>query len=211
VSLDVYRTDVVGHIYNTIVPAPPGLKFDNGTDVLFIAQPVNVGNVRYEGFNLGATLPIARNVALDGNYNTEVAKALNVDPLTESYFQNIVNGEQLEGIPLHTFGSAARYESRSGVKASVQWLFTGVNNQFGQPGFSVFNSNLAVPLGHPTTNGRNNLIVAVHNIFNIHDQFYYTNFGVPYGGYSGPFATTQFGIPPLQLVVTLQRAFGSFR
>lgn len=209
VSLELYRTDVVGHIYNTIVPAPSGLKFDNGIDVLYIAQPVNVGNVRYEGFNLGATLPLANDLFLDGNYNTGVAKASGVDPLTEAYFENIVNGEQLEGIPLHNFGSAARYENRNGVKASLQWLFTGVNNQFGQPGFSVFNTNFTVPVSRQRVGGRDSLIVAVHNIFNSHDQFYYTNFGVPYGGYSGPFATTQFGIPPLGLVVTLQRAFGA--
>jgi outer membrane receptor protein involved in Fe transport len=211
VSFDLYRTDVTGHIYNTIVPAPAGLKFDNGIDVLYIEQPVNVGNVRYEGFNLGASLPFGRNVFLDGNYNTEIAKASGVDPLTESYFQNIVNGEQLEGIPIHTFGSAGRYENRAGVKASLQWLFTGVNNQFGQPGFSIFNANVAVPLQRQTQGGRASLIFAVHNIFNVHDQFYYTNFGVPYGGFSGPYATTQFGVQPLQVVVTFQRSLGSLK
>ncbi len=211
VSFDLYRTAETGHIYNTIVPAPAGLKFENGIDVLYIEQPVNVGNVRYEGFNLGASLPVAPNVFVDGNYNTEIAKASGVDPLTESYFQNIVNGEQLEGIPIHTFGSAGRYENRAGVKASLQWLFTGVNNQFGQPGFSVFNANVSVPLHRPTQGGRDSLIFAAHNIFNVHDQFYYTNFGVPYGGFSGPYATTQFGIPPLRVVVTFQRSFGSLR
>ncbi len=211
VSFDLYRTDVTGHIYNTIVPAPAGLKFDDGIDVLYIEQPVNVGNVRYEGLNLGTSVPVARNVFVDGNYNSEVAKASGVDPLTESYFQNIVNGEQLEGIPIHTFGSAGRYENRAGVKASLQWLFTGVNNQFGQPGFSVFNANVALPLLTQTQNGRDALIFAVHNIFNVHDQFYYTNSGVPYGGFSGPYATTQFGIPPLQVVVTFRRSFGSLK
>lgn len=209
VSVDLYRTDVVGHIYNTIVPAPPGLQFANGIDVLYIQQPVNVGDVRYEGFNLGATLPLARNLFVDGNYNSQVAKAAGVDPLTEAYFQNIVNGEQLEGIPLHTFGAATRYESRRGVNASVGWLFTGVNNQFGQPGFSVFNATVGVPLLQQARSGRNSLILSLHNIFDTHSEFYYTNSGIPYGGFSGPFATTQFGIPPRQVVVTIRHAFGS--
>ncbi len=211
VSFDLYRTDVVGHIYNTIVPAPAGLTFDDGTSVLYIEQPVNVGNVRYEGANFGASLPAARDVFVDGNYNIEVAKALGVDPLTEAYFQNIVNGEQLEGIPLHTFGASGRYENPRGVKASLQWLFTGVNNQFAQPGFSVFNANVDLPILRQTQNGRDSIVFAVHNIFDVHDQFYYTNSGVPYAGFSGPYATTQFGVPPLQVIVTFRRSFGSLR
>jgi outer membrane receptor protein involved in Fe transport len=211
VSADLYRTDVVGHIYDTIQAAPAGLKFDDGTDVLYIQRPVNVGNVRYEGFALGATIPVASDLWIDGNYTTAVAKASAVDSLTEAYFQNIVNGEQLEGIPLHTFGSTGRYENRRGIKAALQWLFTGVNNQFGQPGFSVFNANVSVPLGAQSRAARSSLIFAVRNIFDTHDQFYYTNFGIPYGGFSGPYPTAQYGIPPLQAVVTFRRSFGAFR
>jgi hypothetical protein len=38
-----------------------------------------------------------------------------------------------------------------------------------------------------------------------------TNNGVPYGRYSGPFATTQFGIPPMTVSFTLRHAFGAVR
>jgi outer membrane receptor protein involved in Fe transport len=209
ISADFYRTTVIGHLYEALTTAAPGLVFTNGEPVLYIIEPLNLGDARYEGFELSGTAPLGKSLFLDGNYNTEVAAPFGVDPGSENFLQNIVNGVQIEGVPLHKFGATLRYANAAGVGAFFKWHFTGVNNQYGQPGFSLYDVGTTVPLGRQSTNGRTNLIVSVNNIFNTKSQYYQSTFGIPYPGYSGPYAVEQYGVAPVQLTITVQRKFGA--
>jgi len=212
-TADFYRTNVFGHIFNALLPSS-GLTFSGpmsqggGNPVLFLSKPVNLADTVYQGIELATRLPIPQftALALDGFYNVQSAFPKGVDPLTEAGLQNVVNNEQYLGVPLHKYGYGIDYESRD---RNTVVFFNGTyydrNNGYNLPAFWLWDGGFTVPLG------KSELHLSDRNVFN-KNAFIFSNFngGVPYPGFSGPFATTSYPVPPHTLEVTLERKLGAY-
>jgi outer membrane receptor protein involved in Fe transport len=206
VSADSYITSVHQHDYLSLVPGPPGLTFTDGTPVLYTLEPLNVGDARFEGIELTASRPLMRSLSLSGFYDLQVANPYGVDPLTENNLQNVVNGVQLSGIPMHKISGQLNYNGPHGTSAYLQYLFTSENNPYFQPGYSIFNAGLTVPLG------RSSLTLNGLNLFNNKPLlFTLQGFGVPYPGFSAPYLTNRAGLTPATFEATYEVKWGAMR
>ncbi|MBC5825280.1 MAG: TonB-dependent receptor [Candidatus Eremiobacteraeota bacterium] len=205
-SLDVYRTNLKNHIFNGLLPAPAGLTFDDGTPVAYISKSLNIARAVYTGVEFSAALPLSRYFALDGSYNIQAAYPTDVDTLTQTQLQDVVNNQQFLGVPLHKENASLVYGNHARTNAFVQWNFYAANNAFNQAPFSLYNAGVNTPLGDST------LHVAWSNIFNKQAGLFANfNGGVPYPGYSGPYSTTAYNTANHMLTVTFDHRWGALR
>jgi outer membrane receptor protein involved in Fe transport len=211
VSVDAYRTNVSGHIFEALIPAPAGLTFTSGsaagTPVLFINQPINLAGTVFQGLEFTTKLPVpgVRQLTLDGLYDTQAAYPTGVPFLTESNLGNVVNGEQYEGVPLHKYGYGIEFNSIDRrTNAFFQGTYYDQNNAFSLPAFWLWNAGFTVPFGQQLIH------VTDSNVFN-KNAFLFANYdgGVPYQGISGPYATTSYGVAPHTIMVTVERKLGA--
>ena len=211
-TADVYRTDVYGHIFTALLPAPAGLTFTGqggGSPVLYLNEPVNLAGTVFEGLEFSTKLPVPQfpQFALTGYYDTQAAYPLGVDPLTEAQLGNVVNKQQFQGVPLHKYGYGFDFESRDRrSSAFANGTFYADNNAYNLPSFWLWNLGFSVPLGEEQ------LRVTDSNVFN-KNAFLFSayNGGVPYGGLTGPYQLTAYPVQPHTIEVTLERKFGAFK
>lgn len=207
VDLDFYRTNLFHHIINADLPAPPGLTFSDGTTpIKFFNTPLNLSRAVYTGFEFTGSLPVSRNFALTGDYDTQAAYPLGIDVNTETIAQTLVNNQQFLGVPVHKFGYGVNYENRAGTSAFFEGHYNGINNPFNVASFWIYNAGITTPLGE------NALHITWQNIFNKNAGIWsFFGAGVPYPGFSGDFATNTHPSYPHSINVTFERRWGSLR
>jgi len=216
ISVDLYRTNLTNHIFDAILPAPPGLLFSDGvTPVLGIITPINIAGAVYTGMEFSGAFPITDNFTAKGYYNTQASYPINVDLLTQQNLGNVVNNQQFLGVPLHKIGWSLNFQNRSNVTASFGADWFGPNNSYNVPSFWVYNAGFNMPLGD------NMLHLAWQNIFDKNASIF-SNFdgGVPYPsivGFNGcttapcTYLTTAFSSPPHYISVSIDHRWGSLK
>lgn len=211
-SLDLYRTNLHGHIYTVNLPAPAGTgNFSGGSNsglpILFISQPINLAGSVYTGFEFNGAYPVTRNFTLTGYYTTQAAYPVGVDAVTESNAGDTVNNQQFQGVPGHMLGYGLRYANDSGGEAFFRGDYQMQNNAYAVPPFWIYSAGITLPAQHDI-----DLTLSWYNIFNknalVFSQF---DAGVPYPGFGGPFAETAHPTEPHSVMLTISHRWGSLR
>ena len=219
-SLDLYRTDLKNHIFNSVVPPPPGTPpFPNQgppNAVLGVIEPINIAGSVYTGIEAGASIPLTDYLFVKGYYNTQAAYPTGVDLLTQQNIGNVVNNQQYQGVPLQKVGWSANFVNHQGWSATYGGDWFGPNNSYNVPAFWVFNASMTAPLSSTMS-----LHMALKNIYN-QNAIIFSNFGggVPYptilganGCTTAPCfnSTTAFSYAPHIFTVSIDERLGSLR
>lgn len=218
-SVDLYRTDLHNHIFDAIVPAPPGSTLSDGsTPMLGIQEPINLAGTVYTGIELAGTMPISDFYAVKAYYNTQAAYPTAVDPVTEAAIGNVVNDQQFLGVPLHKLGYSANFQNRSGASGYFGGDWYGPNNAYNVPQFWIYNAGVALPF-----TGNTKMHIVWTNIFNKNAPlFSQYQQGVPYPAAPGyicspgnppcaSYLTNSFSAPPHMLSISFDTRIGSLR
>jgi hypothetical protein len=177
-SLDLYST----HIFNrfaTVTSAGTGTF--NGVPYFSVQQNFNQADAREEGVELSYIKAprLGFGYSVDAELNRDYAYAQTLLPGTSIAPAAIfatANGVQIPELPFSRETYAITYAFRSGATARLAGTSYGQWNSLGQPGFTVIDSSVRVPLGK-TGFAMN---VGVTNLFN-------------QGGASNPFTINNYG------------------
>jgi outer membrane receptor protein involved in Fe transport len=218
-SIDVYRTNLRNHIFSGFTPAPPGTPtFDNGNQILFLEQPINLAGTVYSGVETSASIPLSDRFSFNPYYNIQAAYPTDVPLFSEQAIGDVVNNQQYLGVPLHKYGWTVGYHTLSRkTTITIGGDYYAKNNSLNVKPFWVYNSSLNMPVGEDM------LHVGWVNMFNANGGLWSAfNGGVPYPGApgctlggNGPCATgnlyltTAYQRSPHMLTVTLDRRWGS--
>lgn len=221
VSLDLYRTNLTNHIFDGVFPAPAGLKFGDGSPVLFISKPINLAHAVYQGVEFGGTAPFNGNFSAHLSYDIESAYPTGIDPATAAQLGDVVNNQQFLGVPIQKYGWAVNYHNLAHVTTMFFGAnYFGHNNSYNVSPFWVYNAGADVPFGG------DRLHIAWNNIFNanagIWSQF---QLGVPLIGAAGYnnqgncfvhetpylYCTNAYPTPPHMLTISYDHRWGSLR
>ena len=149
-----------------------------------VSAPFNAGKADYRGYNLQSTVPIVRNVEIDGNYAVQVAY---YDGLSNDILFNntgYINGSQFYGVPLQTANVGVGYQNApGGLTARFDDHFVAKNNGFNRPAYSFATANVSKTVGPVTFN------LGVYNVFNQDSG----QFGLI--GLGSTYPTNQYGSP----------------
>jgi outer membrane receptor protein involved in Fe transport len=212
VSFDLYRTNLHGHIYFVDDPAPPGTgNFTSGANaglpILFINHPINLAGSVYTGFEFNGAYPVTHNFSLTGYYTTQAAYPFGLDTITQINAGDTVNNQQFQGVPVHMLGYGVRYVNDAGAEAFFRGDYQMWNNSYSVNPFWIYNTGITLPAEHDT-----DLTFTWQNIFNKNATiFSIFDGGVPYPGFTGPFAETAHPTNPHTIMVTLTHRWGSLK
>jgi len=122
ISVDLYRTNLHGHITTLDSPAPSGTgNFTSGSasgsPILFIAQPFNLAGTTYTGFEFNGAYPVTHNFSLTCYYTTQAAYPYGLDTITQINAGDTVNNQQFLGVPVHMLGYGVNYANDAGAEA----------------------------------------------------------------------------------------------
>jgi outer membrane receptor protein involved in Fe transport len=233
-AIDLYRTNLQGHLVFGFEPAPPGLTFgpnclpaDGGTcagqPVLYLATTVNLAAFVYRGIEAEARIPFGSHFNIDTRFNVQSAYPRGVDPFIENINQYIVNNQQFLEVPLHKPSASLNYSNNS-TSAFIRWSFYDQWNEFFRPPFSEYDAGAQVAVGPAYS-----LQITESNIFNanyVYPPFYsyynpaFSTFGsvftygidtVNYPGYSGPYYYPANNSAPHVLTISLETKWGAMR
>lgn len=224
-GLDLYRTNLFGHIYQGVIPAPAGLTFAPGSNapgqpVLFLQTYTNLVRTVYQGVEVSGRIAVLHDLAMNASYATQSAFPQGVSVFQQNLDQYVVNNQQLIGTPLHKEYASLNYGNASGTSAYVSWNYYDKNNSFNRPPFSIYNAGATLAV-----NAEDKLHINWSNIFDgnyysppypgytypiVFPPFFYATVnGVSYPGYSGPYPVTVGPSAPHSITVTYEHRWGS--
>ena len=210
VSLDLYRTNLHGHIYTVNNPAPAGTgNFTTGGNaglpILFINEPINLSGSVYTGFEFSGTYPVTHNFSISNYYSTQAAYPFGLDVITQTNAGDTVNNQQFQGVPVHMLGYSVRYLNDAGAQGFFRGDYQMYNNSYNVDPFWIYSAGITLPVQHES-----DLTFTWQNIFNKNATLF-SNFdgGVPYPGINGPFFETAHPTNPHMIMVTLTHRWGS--
>jgi outer membrane receptor protein involved in Fe transport len=185
-SLDLYST----HIFNrfaTVTSAGTG-TFD-GVPYFNVQQNFNQADAREEGVELSYVKAphIGFGYSVDAELNRDYAYAQTLVPgtaLAPAAIFATANGVQIPELPFSRETYALTYAFRSGLTARLAGTSYGQWNSLGQPGFTVVDSSVRVPLGKAGLA----MNVGVTNLFNqggASNVYTINNYGYSYVSVSG--------------------------
>ncbi|MBV8172708.1 MAG: TonB-dependent receptor [Candidatus Eremiobacteraeota bacterium] len=207
VSVDIYHTQLHNHIYDDILPAPPGTPpFSDGTPIAYIQQPINLAGTVYSGIEAAATVPVSNGFYVHGYYNTQSAYPTNLSLSTEIAVGNVLNSQQFLGVPLHKLGWQVGYQRNPKTNITFGADWEAQNNSYNVPPFWVYNATLNAPIGSSW------LHVGWWNMFNKNALIFSCfDCGVPYNGAAGPYQTTAYSTAPHMITITFDHRWGSLK
>jgi outer membrane cobalamin receptor len=190
-DVSLYRTnlrDPIENFYPTAL-ATSGKCF-NATPPC-IEFPINVGNVVYQGAEIGLTHRFS-NVTAWARYGINIAYPLNLPETVSNPTSggSLVNGQQFLNIPPQQ-GSFGANWAHASWHAALDGTYRGRNNELNAGPFVVVNAAVGRQLGNlDVTIAGTNLTNAVAGRFTV------LGGGVPYAGVSGNIATDLFLVEP---------------
>lgn len=172
---------------------------------LSVSTTYNAAAARFRGIELDASLHPARGVIVGADYDVQSAAYLGVPDSILQQNVTIINGSQIDDVPLHKANLGIEYASPSGFDIAVDGHYIGANNSFNRPAFSFVNASLSQQVAHAT------FTLGINNIFNSAAQIYgYFGLGVfhaenHFGTDQNAFqqSSERFGLPPSQYFFTV--------
>ncbi len=175
---------------------------------LGVSSTFNAGQAVYRGINLDTSVPLTRQLKINGGFTVQSAyyTGLNVNILSNN--TGFINGSQFGGVPLHQARVGLAYDNRAGaVTAALNEYYVGYPNPYDGAPYWYANGNLTKTVGPITFN------FGIYNIFNSDASKYgliglglaqpQNQFGIAQGNATA-FAqgAELYGLPPRQLWFT---------
>jgi hypothetical protein len=180
VQVAFYNTNVFNKIYSTITPlAQTGTGFIDAADlaralalasstcgaanplaILGVTGPINLGQLRAQGFTLSGRQRVSPQLFFDYDYALTSTTIQSASP--QFYQQNLtyIQGAQLPRVPLHTLNFSADGTPAKGLDVRYTLHWVSENNTKRLPGYNY--SDLRIT----SRAGPGNFTVAVSNLFN---------------------------------------------
>jgi hypothetical protein len=185
-SLDLYSTNIFNR-FATATSAMTGTF--NGIPYFNVQQNFNQANSREEGVELSylKAPAVGFGYSVDAQLNRDYAYAQTPLPgvsLSPATIFATGNGVQIPEIPFSRETYALTYAFRNGTTLRLAGTSYGQWNAFGQPGFTVVDGNIRIPLPTPGLA----LNMGVTNLFNqggANNPFTINNYGYSYPATNG--------------------------
>ncbi len=167
----------------------------------------NASQARYRGIELSGRVHILPTLLTDFYYDTQSAFYLGVPDSILQQNVTVINGAQIQGIPLHKAEIGLEYQSGHGVDVRFDENYLADNNQFNTPGFWWANASLS------NTSGPVTVTFGINNLFNSNAESPYGLIGLGMFQPENQFGTdtsslTQgtelYGLPARQMMLTVQ-------
>lgn len=181
-----------------------GSSFDESH--LGVTDLFNAGSAKYRGYTLDFTIPSGQAVTFDVGYAVQSAAyyGMNDDILVNN--ATLINGNQIDGIPLQRANLGIGWADPSGWSGSLETFYVGTPNGYNRPPYTYSNFNLAKQISPQLTAN-----FGVLNLFDSNSQQYgLIGLGVfkpenQFGSDTNSFqqGTEEFGLPLRQFWLSL--------
>lgn len=188
IQLDFYETFERNKIFSGIAPVtsitldPASQQIYNFYEPKYIAQfclilqqnpctvtPADIGvltnfnaaSARFQGLELTGRQRLNPNLYADYTYDIQSGAYLGVPDAILMKQPTIINGAQINGLPLRSGSVGLDLSSQRGFEMRVDNIYVGDNNPYGRPAFWYSNGYISQQLGKITK-----LNIGVQNIFN---------------------------------------------
>ena len=135
-------------------------------DSLAFSTTYNATSARYRGIVLNGNVGVARNVTFNAGYTIQSAAYLGVAQDILQANTNLLDGGQIQGIPLRQGTAGLSWQTRSGFGARMDANYIGENNSWSRPTTWFANGSLSQSSGQTT------VALGIYNIFNSGAQNY---------------------------------------
>ena len=182
-----------------------------------VSGTLNATNGQYKGIEISGRARVNRRIFFDYAYDLQSAQLLGLDVPALLSAPNLVNGVQVEHIPLQKASLGLDVSDGHGLELRLDGFYVGANNGYNRPAYTFFNGGISKALRTGTT-----LTVGVQNIFNsasqayglVGDGTYYpfnpvyanANPGVPTTGLTA--GSEEFGLAPRSIIFALSQRVG---
>jgi len=134
---------------------------------LGISTTFNASQATSKGIELTGRQRLTSRLAVEYSYDLQSATEQGVSNAILLNNPFIVNGGQIQGVPINSGNVALEYRSPGGFSGRIDGYIVGTNNPKERPGYNTFDGFLAQQLQHNIT-----LTVGITNIFNEATQNY---------------------------------------
>ncbi|HUA08218.1 MAG TPA: TonB-dependent receptor [Candidatus Acidoferrales bacterium] len=164
-------------------------------------SPINSGQVQYRGMNVGAKVPLTRQLEIDGNYTIQTSYYWGLSDQVLLNNAGYINGQQFYGIAPQTATLGLGYSNREGEwTARIDGYYVGNNNSYYRPAFWYANANISKTVKTITFN------FGISNLFNNDAGIYQLlNLGtiIPQNAYNpGGSPNSELSLLPRQIWMT---------
>ncbi len=127
----------------------------------------NASSALFRGIELTGRVRVAPQVAVDYSYDIQSSQQFGepVDVLVNNPF--LLDGGQINGIPVHKGSISVDYSNRRGFEAQLQGYYVGVGNTLNRPAYTFVNGFVSRALGRRLT-----VTLSAYNLFNQASQIY---------------------------------------
>ncbi len=140
---------------------------------LAFSTTYNASSARYRGIVLSTNVGITRNVGINASFDVQSASYLGIPQDILIANTGLLDGGQIQGIPLRQGTAGIYYQDNHGIGARIDATYIGGNNTWNRNPFWFANATISKSSGPVTVN------LGVYNIFNsVAQQYGYIGYGV---------------------------------
>jgi outer membrane receptor protein involved in Fe transport len=155
-NLNAYCTQVA-LLYQGGLPA--GTSCSAG--FLGVSAQVNASSARFQGLEVTGRQRLNPHLYVDYSYDIQSGVYLGVPDSILQKNPTIINGSQINNLPLHSASASVDFASLKGFEIRFDNYYVGANNPYGRQSFFYTNALISQDVGKHTT-----LNVGVQNVFN---------------------------------------------
>jgi len=156
--------------FATKINSACGTSYDATTVIphLGLSGVFNASSALFRGVEITGRVRVQRDVALDYTYGIESAQQFGEPPNVLANNPYILDGGQINQVPVHKASLAADYTQRSqGFEAQLQDYYVGIGNTLNRPAYTFFNGFISKRIGRHLS-----LTLSGYNVFNQNSQIY---------------------------------------
>ncbi len=151
-------------VYQKIMTLCPGFRPPNPPPTianLVVTTNTNLSDSRSRGLDLSQRFRVNPHIVFDAFYDTQSTVVNDVPDFFLQENPTLINGAQLQGIPLHKFGLSADFSTTHGGDLFLQYTQFDSNNELNRPAYGEVDLSLSQDVARNTT-----LNFGVSNLFN---------------------------------------------
>ena len=127
---------------------------------LSYSQSINAASTRYQGLEINGRFRLSHQLFVDYTGDIQSAVNLNTNPLILQNNVTLVDGSQLQGVPLQKYSAGLDFANRSGFEARVDGYYVGYYNGYNRDPFFYANASLTKTFKTGTS-----INIGVQNLF----------------------------------------------